>query len=137
MLRRYNLKMKKQLIISLMAVLLICVGLSGCNESDRNNVVSIREIRQHPNNFINENVTVKAFSNGFTDSRCLLTEDETGELLSNIRAKVCAEVDTSMVVTMGYYYWKGIVRYDNNYWDTNFDNSELYIEISEIQPVYN
>ena len=48
--------MKKQLIIIGIIILLICVSLSGCNE--QNNVVSIKDIKENINNYLNQTVTV-------------------------------------------------------------------------------
>jgi hypothetical protein len=132
---------KKHLIILIVAVLLLVVGLCGCNNVGTN-VISIREINQYPNKYINETVTVKASCAWLLDStsECMLYEDEQADGLSDIPAKVVAGVDTSivnrsMVINKVYFYWKGIVRYDTNYWDHDFGTSILYIEVSEIKPV--
>lgn len=50
--------MKKQLIVFVIIFLLITVGLSGCN--NQNNEVSITEINEHANRYLNQTVTITA-----------------------------------------------------------------------------
>jgi hypothetical protein len=73
--------MKKQLIIIGLITLLICIGLSGCNEQTIE--VSILEIKENGDKYINQTVTiigvynpVAIFDNNHTVGLCINIPDE-------------------------------------------------------------
>jgi len=54
-------KMNNHLIILGIAVLLICVGLSGCDELTDTNMVSFNELRDHLGKYVGKEITVKGY----------------------------------------------------------------------------
>ena len=54
--------MKKQLILLVITILLVCVVLSGCLEGDTQGEsdLNIDEINTHPNRYINTTITLQA-----------------------------------------------------------------------------
>jgi len=53
--------MKKQFIIVGIIVLLVCVGLSGCNENVLVGDLSPGEVRQHTDKYLGKTVTVRGY----------------------------------------------------------------------------
>ncbi len=63
--RAGRIKMKKQLIIVGIIVILLTVGLSGCNEQNNNtynqNLISFDELSNHLPKYIGKNVTIEGY----------------------------------------------------------------------------
>ena len=54
--------MNKKFVILGMAVLLICIGLSGCNEqNDDDNIISVEELNSHLAKYIGKEITVDGY----------------------------------------------------------------------------
>ena len=93
--------MNNRLLILGIAVLLLAVGLSGCNEKV---VVSIEDVNKHPSNYLNQTITVRG--NNYLNT---WITDENGNLL------VFSCTDTSKLIYNEEYYWTGklIVEYNS------------------------
>ena len=124
--------MNKKLITLGIVVLLISIGLSGCNGIGIG-ITSINDIQKHPNSYLNKTVTIRAITYITTPLETpdfYTLSDDTGIFY----AKVTDNIDTLIVISGGECDWTGIIRYDNNLFA--FDKSkELYMELTEIKAV--
>ena len=111
----------------LIVLLVVSVGfLSGC---DSLNTVSISEINDHPNSYLNKEVTIKAeyiFQKGGPGlpGAVVLIRDESDESMDAMIPPI--DVDTSILFIGGWYYWKGIIIPQG---------SGVGLDVTEITPV--
>jgi len=111
--------MKKQLVIIGILALLVSVGLSGCNNIA---TTSINDIREHPNRFINQTVTIIANYLGggiFQDGDVLYVD-----ISDSVKLPV-------PFVEQAQYRFTGIVRHSD---DTKYKfTGGLYLEVTKIE----
>ena len=94
-----------------MAILLLAIGFSGCVETP--DVISILEINNNPNKYINKNVKVQAYYEiGFVDETGkqwhTLKKDVYG-FEGILKALLNESVDESILVQNGEYKFYGII----------------------------
>jgi len=121
--------MKKQLIIIGIISLLICIGLSGCNE--QNNVISgetsIQDINENSDFYINKTVTVKGKYNAIPE---WVIDDNTKYLLLHISN----DINKSALIQDSEYRFTGIVKYGNpiNQTSTFY---YIYLEVTKFEQI--
>lgn len=126
--------MKKQIII-VVAIALLFVGLSGCNEFNSNtesesDITSISEINSHPNRYLNKEITVKAFywlGGHFLPSKpywyFTINDDNLMQLSCILNNNT---IDKSILIVYGEYYWTGVI--EQNY-------ESIRLNVTYIEPV--
>ena len=102
-------------VIVVVVLILSIIGIRG--------VVPISEINQHPNRYINTEVTVKARYYMPIGDLYLIT-DESG--LNMLSAKIMSGVDDSIIIQGGFYYWTGTITQQD---------SGIRLDVTDIQSV--
>ena len=127
--------MKKQLIILVITILLVCVVLSGCLEGDTQGEsdLNIDEINTHPNRYINTTITLQA------EYRGKMTGIGDWEYIidyytyNSLRVSFLNTADTSILIKGGEYYFTGkILQTEETI--TGETTKFIYLEVSSIQP---
>ena len=126
--------MQKKVTVVLVAILFIVVGLCGCtnNDDDVVSVSAISEIIQHPNRYVNTEVTIRGYY-----SMRILKEVVDGEFVwvysisdesgfNAILGYVAEGIDESILIQGGEYYWTGMIIQMGDI---------IRMEISGIQPI--
>jgi len=68
--------MRKQLVIIGIIALLVCVGLSGCQQTKNNsNVISLQELSEHLPRYVGKNITIEGYISNFISSGIALLWD--------------------------------------------------------------
>jgi len=125
--------MNKNLVfVGIAVLLLLVVGLSGCIGG-----TSIKDIQEHPNNYLDKEVTIQAFYGG------KITSGDTGryfiyqkKFLSDsidktINVYFDNNVDKSDLINGGEYKFTGIIKSE----ETIYESTILYLLVSKITPV--
>jgi hypothetical protein len=103
--------MKKQLVIVGIAILLICVGLSGCEQKGNSNLVSFQELTEHLTKYIGKTVTLEGYiaftTPGFNDTPGAATMYDSA---SNHQYVVQLSVPSSITLYTDMYRITGIVK---------------------------
>jgi len=130
--RNGNDEMKKHLMQFGIIFLLICTVLSGCNTLGE---TSIDDITQHPNNYLNKEVTIKGTYPGASMADTLdgnpgitfmVIDYSSGAIYVSIKE----DIDTSMLITNGEYRFTGITKL----YKPSPYSEMIYIDVSKIQP---
>ena len=123
--------MKKQLLIIGIIVLLITVGLSGCQQSSQSSVItSIGDIHANANKYINQTVTVQATYYGVGGNSYYMIMDSTMSIYATETNNV---VKPTPLVSASQYKFTGIVRYGQP--PGSFFSPDVYLEVSKIEAV--
>jgi hypothetical protein len=100
--------MKKQLVIYFITILLIVIGLCGCNE--QNNIItgdtSIKDINENSEKYLNKTLTVKGEYNSIPE--CVI--DNNGKYLLLNFSNV---INKSLLRQQSEYRFTGILSYGN------------------------
>lgn len=130
--------MKKQLVILGIAVLLICVGLSGCFEQktdEGNKILSVSHVVEYCENYINQTITVRGryiFYLNISDmvvdsSENQHTYNESGQeitLLTALHITISENTNRSILIEWEEIYdFTGILKTCGN------------LEVSKVEPV--
>ena len=104
--------MKKKIMFII--ILILTISFSGCVETEINNnqdsIVSISKILQHPNRYINTNLTVQGLYSAKymgVDKEWYYYIQEDEFVFDTISAEIEDKVDTSILIQGGEYYWTG------------------------------
>jgi hypothetical protein len=112
--------MKNQLVILGIVALFVCVGLSGCSGLG---TTSIKDIRDHPNRYINQTVTLQG------TYQYMSVYDNSGGILCLV---IPSDVkQPTPFVFYSEYKFTGIVRYSNNM--IYSATGGLYLEVTRIE----
>jgi len=98
--------MRKQLIIVGIIILLIVVGLSGCNEQSSKSTIS--DMYRHSNTYINQNVTIIGNSSLYSSDNYWITDSTGASIIATNSNNV---IKPTPLVTGSQYKFTGIVRY--------------------------
>jgi hypothetical protein len=116
--------MKKQLVIIGIVTLFVGVGLSGCNEVG---ITTIRDIKEHSDNYINKTATVVGKYRGFTGSYYSI-HDENFSVLNAVDSKNV--IKPTPIDSDSEYKFTGIVRHGEI---PNTDIHGIYLEVTKIE----
>lgn len=120
--------MKKQLTIIGIIALFVCIGLSGCQQSQQSSgETKITDIREHSNNYINQTVTLIAIYGSDIDTLCYVIEDSTGYIDALDSNNVVKPTPT---ISGSQYKFTGIVRYGRL---PTFYSDTIYLEVTKIE----
>lgn len=119
--------MKNKLIILGIAVLFICVGLSGCNELS--GTVSLRDIKDHPNKYLEQAITVDGYySAGFiASSNSPKSESEAMEVVTTM-LMIENNQDSVTLYEGGKYRFTGVLKEKTVLFQTT-----IYLEVSKVE----
>lgn len=138
-----ELRIKKELILGITLMLLV-VGLSGCNDEVSEQLsgeTSIKDITEHPDNYINQTVTVRAYISIIKDLEHPIYTLFYSPGYVNVRTSETSyiraiETDDTVKPTpfdnTAEYKWTGIVRY--GVLPLDYLN-ETYIELIKIEEI--
>jgi hypothetical protein len=103
--------MKKQLVIVGIAVLLICIGLSGCEQKGNNNLVSFQELTENLPKYMGKTVTLEGYiaftTPGLNDTSGAATMYDSA---LNHQYVVQLSVPSSITLYTGMYRITGIAK---------------------------
>ena len=118
--------MKKQLVIIGIIILLVSVGLSGCQQLSGETLIS--DIKAHPNSYINKTVTIRGLNYMVeaVTGLVIVVDKSTDSLPLKISDNV--QKPTPFLPTAEYKY-TGIVRYG----EVVKDAVMLYLEVTKIE----
>jgi hypothetical protein len=117
--------MKKQTIVVGIIILLIIVGLSGCNE--QTDEVSIIEIKQHVNKYLNQTVTVIG-----EYWKTIIKDEDSNTLYIYISDTV---VKPTFIDGLEYRF-TGIVRYALFPGIPYYTEPSIYLEVTKIGSIW-
>ena len=118
--KRNKKKITKILLLIGIAILLLTVGLTGCET----NIISINELKNNADSYLNETVTVKGrYLKWPTDT----VQDHTDE----IALTFLEDVNKSMLNVGSEYYFTGVLKHRTVGVVDKIE--EFYIEVSEIK----
>ena len=108
--------MKKQLVIIGIIVLLVCVGLSGCQiqscpDPSENKPIAIGCIKQNPEIYLNKSVIIKATFGKRNDSIWITTPSiHYANVPDSLDINISSGINTSILIPWEEYYFYGIVK---------------------------
>lgn len=114
--------MKKQLVVIGIVAMLVCVGLSGCQNTGKN-IVSIGELNANPEKYINKTVTVRGF--------IVVNIIEDTSNLNSIIFKYSDNFSEMNKVNSGEFYFTGIFKYG----DFQFYGKVCYLVVTDIDSI--
>jgi len=134
-------KLNKKMLITGIALLLICVGLSGCQVRDcpdvnENKPIPVGCIYQYPDRYLNETITVQG--------RYVYRGNNIGEVSSpsihfggvpqGTYVVFPEKTNMSEIKNYGEYFFTGVLEYGELVLEWGID-SDFYIEVIRFQPV--
>ena len=126
--------MNKQLIILGIIILILTVGLSGCNQqqSQSSKITSSNEILSNPNNYIDHSITVQGHYYGNKSS--FFTSNYMIMCPSSLYAINSDNVDTPTPLVYGATYkFTGIVRF--GHLPDSFLTDIVFLEVTKIEVI--
>ena len=95
--------MKKKVLL---IILIMIIGgfISGCEELGIG-ITSVKDLKDHPNNYLNKTITVKGYYRSFlTNPDRYMVQDKDGEVIYVYPD----DTDTSILIKDGEYLWTGV-----------------------------
>lgn len=131
--------MRKQLIIIGIIVLLVSVGLSGCNKQTNNNSggdveeTTVDNIKNHVNNYIGKTVAIRGCCYGYNVSMPYAIHDTDQGIMYAINTD---DFKDSTIHDGHEYEYKfiGIIR-EGDVPDSDYISCEYYIEVIKIESI--
>jgi len=122
--------MRKQLVIIGVIALLVCVGLSGCSSIG---TTSMKDIMEHPNNYINKTVTLIAKEKGWVpDIKVGLLWDGDKETIYFIVQDNAKK--PSPYIQGSEYKYTGIVRLGKpSQYPSDIEYIPVHLEVTKIE----
>ena len=119
--------MKKQLIILIVAVLLLVVGLCGCN--NLSGTVSLKEIKEHPNKYLNQTISVEGYYSGGLIMSTTSPQSES-EAMEAVTTALAIENNQNSITLYegGKYRFTGILSEKTLFW-----NPYIYLNVTKVE----
>jgi|GEM_PF-4820966 len=134
--------MKKQLIIIGIIVLLVCVGLSGCqiqscSDPGDNKPIAVGCILQNPDKYLNKSVIIKGTytrNDEFNRSMVTTSSIHYANVPDGLNLIFLEDVNTSMLKSGKEYSFTGIIK-EFEIRDYNYQLHPFYLEVTKIETV--
>ena len=134
--------MKKQLLIIGIIVLLICVGLSGCQiqncpDPSGNKPISIGCILQNPDKYLNKTVIITGTygkNDNFNETWVTTPSIHFANVPDNLNLIFLEEVNTSVLIAWKDYSFTGILK-EFGTEDKGTQMHPIYLEVTKIEAV--
>ena len=121
--------MSRMLSLVGLAILVVVVLFSGCQEKEKPSCIAIDSIKLQPEVYLNKTITIRAFYDGVMEWIC----EKPGSEESCLPIRIPESVDKSMLVYHGEYYFTGVLLRNFTLYGSQFDG--LYLNVLDISVV--